>query len=71
MATGLIGEHLAGRPISRRIEKAVESGKRFMKSASIRDLEFLAAVPETEQELIWDLAILDAADRITKKVLGG
>jgi hypothetical protein len=71
LSAGLIGEHLAGRPVSQRIGKAIESGKRIIKSASIRDLEFLAAAPESEQELIWDLAILDAADRIHKKVLGG
>jgi len=71
LSAGLIGEHLAGRPISQRIGKAIESGKRIIKSASLQNLEFLEAVPESERELIWDLAILDAADRIHKKVLGG
>jgi len=71
LSAGLIGEHLAGKPVSQRIGKAIESGKRIIKSASIQDLEFLEAVPESERELIWDLAILDAADRITKRVLGG
>jgi hypothetical protein len=71
LSVGLIGEHLAGRPVSQRVGKAIESGKRIIKSASIRDLEFLEAVPESERELIWDVAILDAADRINKKVLGG
>lgn len=71
LSVGLIGEHIAGRPVSQRIGKAIESGKRIIKSASIRDLEFLEAAPETEREILWDLAILDAADRISKKVLGG
>ena len=71
VSAGLIGEHLSGRPISQRISKALESGKRVIKEASLQNLEFLEAVPAEEREVIWDLAILDAADRISKKVLGG
>lgn len=68
MMAGLIGEHVSGRPISSRIEKVLKGSKRFAKHASIRDIDFLMSVPDSEKELFWDLAILDAADRIEKKI---
>lgn len=71
LTAGLLEEQFAGRSVGQRVGEAIESGKRIIKQSSIRNLEFLEAVPETEQELVWDVAILDAADRITKKVLGG
>lgn len=71
MSMGLVGEHLAGKPVSKRISDAVGSAKRLIKKASIRNLEFLEAAPENDRELIWDVAILDAAERIRKKLSGG
>ena len=71
LSFGLIGEHLAGRPVSKKIHELMESGKRIMKTASLGDAEFLDSAPEAERELLWDLAILDAADRISKRLLGG
>lgn len=71
LSAGLIAEHVAGRPVSKRVGAVVNSAKRLFKTASINDLAFLAAVPETERELIWDLAILNAGDRIYRKLSGG
>lgn len=67
---GVLAEHLMGRPISQHVSKAIESGKRLFKHASIQDIEFLSSIPEEQKPLFWDLAILDAATRITEK-LGG
>lgn len=71
LTAGLIGEHLSGRPISSRIEKLIKGAKRFKKHASIRDPDFLSEVPESEQEWVWDLAILDAANQIENRITGG
>lgn len=71
VSEGLLAEALAGNSVQERVVNALESSKRIIKSASIRDLEFLETVPQTDQKLFLDLAILDAADRICKKVLGG
>ena len=71
LGAGLVGEHILGRPISGRIAKALETGKRVIKQASIQDVEFLEAAPQGEQELLWDVAILDAATRIHRKLVGG
>ena len=71
VSEGLLGEALSGRSFQERVSGALESGKRVIKTASIRDLEFLETVPRNDQKLFYDLAILDAADRICKKVSGG
>ena len=71
LSGGLLMEHLTGAPISKRISSVFKSGKRAVKTASIQNLDFLRSLPENEQELIWDIAILDAADRIYSKVSGG
>lgn len=68
---GLIAEHLSGKPVSKRISSLLESGKRITKHASIQNLDFLTSLPESEQDLVWDLAILDAASRIERKLVGG
>jgi hypothetical protein len=71
LSFGLIGEHLGGRPVSKRISALLESGKRAVKTASLNDIEFLSSAPEEERELLWDFAILDCANRISDKLLGG
>jgi hypothetical protein len=71
LSAGLIGEHITGKPISSKVSEILASGKRLMKSASVQDLEFLDAAPEDDRELLRDIAILDAATRIHKKLLGG
>jgi hypothetical protein len=68
---GLIAEHLSGRPISKHVSHVIDSGKRLFKTASLQNVEFLDAIPDEEKVLLWDLAILDAANRISKSVLGG
>lgn len=70
VAGGMFAEHLVGRPISKHVSKALESGKRIFKHASIRDLDFLNSVPDEEKPLFWDLAILDASARIAEKIGG-
>lgn len=70
LSAGLIAEHLTGRPISSRVAKVLESGKRIIKRASLDNPEFLDALPESEKELLQDVAILDAAARIHKKLSG-
>jgi hypothetical protein len=66
LSAGLIGEHLTGKPISNRISKLLNSGSRIIKNASLNNIEFLMAVPESEQELVWDTAIYDSANQIYK-----
>jgi hypothetical protein len=43
------------------------SARRFMKSASLENLDFLEGVPEPSRNSVWDLAILNAADKILRK----
>lgn len=43
------------------------SARRFIKSASLENLEFLEGVPESSRNSVWDLAILNAADKIVRK----
>jgi hypothetical protein len=45
------------------------SARRFIKSASLENLEFLEIVPENNRHSVWDLAILHAADRIARKTI--
>ena len=70
ISAGLIADHLTGRPISSRVSSVINSGKRVIKQASLNNEEFLDAAPDSERLLLQDLAILDAAQRIQKKVSG-
>jgi hypothetical protein len=49
------------------IADVLTSARRFIKSASLENLEFLEIVPENSRNSVWDLAILNAADKIARK----
>jgi hypothetical protein len=53
--------------LSQNVAEILTSARRFIKSASLENLEFLEIVPENSRNSVWDLAILHAADRITRK----
>lgn len=50
------------------ISDVLTSARRFIKSASLENLEFLGIVPENSRHSVWDLAILNAADKIARKI---
>lgn len=54
--------------VGQEISHILTSARRFMKSASLEDLNFLGAVPDTSRNSVWDLAILNAADKIVRKL---
>lgn len=54
--------------ISQNVSDVLVSARRFMKSASLENLEFLEGVPQSSQNSVWDLAILNAADKIMRKI---
>jgi hypothetical protein len=53
--------------LSQDVADVLTSARRFIKSASLESMEFLEIVPETSRHLVWDLAILHAADKIARK----
>lgn len=53
--------------ISQDVSDILTSARRFMKSASLENLEFLEGVPAPSRHSVWDLAILNAADKIARK----
>lgn len=70
--TGLLvgGAELRKRMMDR-ASKITGFGEKLIKNASVRNQEFLDIVPEQERELIWELAGLDATQRIAKKLSEG
>lgn len=54
--------------VSEDVASMLTSARRFMKSASLENLEFLEGVPESSRNSVWDLAILNAADKIMRKL---
>lgn len=53
--------------LGQNIADVLTSARRFIKSASLENLEFLEIVPEHSRNSVWDLAILNAADKIARK----
>jgi hypothetical protein len=53
--------------IGQDVSDILTSARRFMKSASLENLEFLEGVPAASRNSVWDLAILNAADKIARK----
>jgi len=54
--------------VGQEISHLLTSARRFLKSASLEDLNFLEAVPDPSRNSVWDLAILNAADKIVRKL---
>lgn len=54
--------------LSRDVTDVMTSARRFIKSASLENIEFLEIVPENSRNSVWDLAILHAADKIARKL---
>lgn len=55
--------------LGQNISDVLTSARRFIKSASLENLEFLEIVPENSRNSVWDLAILNAADKIARKTI--
>lgn len=53
--------------IGEEVKSLLDSARRFTKSASLDNIEFLETVPENSRHLVWDLAILSAAEKIARK----
>lgn len=68
---GLIGAYADGQNVSEKIGSMMASASRLIKSASLGNLEFLEMLPDTDRDVVWDLAIINAADEINRKIVEG
>ena len=69
--SGLIGAQAGGQHMAEKIGHVVASASRLVKSASLGNLELLEMLPDTERDVMWDLAIFNAADIVSRKFGGG
>jgi hypothetical protein len=54
--------------VARDVNDLISSASRFIKSASLESIDFLERVPENSRNLVWDLAILNAAATVARKM---
>jgi hypothetical protein len=52
--------------VAAQVSELLTSARRFVKTASLEDLDFLSMLPESSRNSVWDLAVLNAASKLEK-----